>query len=369
MTDDGGGDARAPATVDLDDEPALRAADPSGMLPAIGRLGDQLRHGYAAGREASGLPQGVGVRAVVFCGMGGSGIAGDVAWALYAPRLSIPLVVVKGYELPEFAGRETLVFAVSFSGNTEETLAAYDEATQRGCRLVAVAAGGELAERAERDGVAVVPIPTDAPKPRAAIGYQAAAPIGVLERMGLVPHAADEVAEAAEVLDAGAATLGPASPTSENLAKRVARAVGERFPVVWGSEGLAWVAACRWRTDFHENAKWPAFASLLPELDHNEIVGWGSGGGAGRFLAIVLRHAGEHHRNADRVEATLRALGPVAGLAFEQVSASGAAPLARLFSLVQAGDYASTYHALARGVDPTPIAVLDDLKSAMAEAG
>src|SRR5207244_2902142 len=149
---------------------------------------------------------------IAVCGMGGSGVAGDVLRSLYAGRLPLPIVVVKGYELPEFCGRDTLVFAVSFSGNTEETVAAYGEAVSRGCRVVAVSAGGELAAMAETDDVARVPIPQHVPVPRAALGYLAMAPLGVLHSMGMVPRGPEDAAEAVALLDGLAAALGRGVP-------------------------------------------------------------------------------------------------------------------------------------------------------------
>ena len=172
-------------------------------------LGRQLRRGYRTARDATGLPSGDGVRAVVVCGMGGSGVAGDVLRGLYADRVPVPIVVNKGYALPEFAGPHTMVTALSFSGNTEETLSAYGEAIARGCRVVAVSAGGALAERAAGDGVAHVPLPTDVPMPRMAVGDLSASLIGALETMGIVPPAHDEIEEAASLLDDLAQRSGP----------------------------------------------------------------------------------------------------------------------------------------------------------------
>ncbi len=347
-------------TVDLDDPAALAAADPEGMLAEVAALGSQLRRGFQTAAAVPDLPSGTGVREVVVCGMGGSGVAGDVTRALYADRLGVPVVVVKGYRLPEFAGRDTLVFAVSFSGNTEETLAAYAEATERGCRVVAVSAGGELAARAAEDDAAYVPVPPEVPMPRAAIGYLATAPLGVLDAVGLVPPAGEEVLRAAGELDALAGELGPGATTATNEAKAMAGWIGGRTPVIWGSEGIAEAAALRWRTQVNENAKGPAFWNALSELDHNEIEGWAAGSGA-PYALVVLRHGGEHPRTAPRLEATLAAI-QGSGLEHQEVWARGGSPLAQLFSLVMLGDFASAYLGILRGVDPMPVPVLMSLK-------
>ena len=344
----------------LDDEAAVAAADPGGMLELAASLGNQLREGFALARSVNGLPDGEGVRSVLLCGMGGSGVAGDIFRSLYADRLPVPIVVSKGYRLPEFCGRDTLVMAASYSGATEETLSLYGEAVARGCRLVTVSAGGELSERSVSDEVAHVAVPEGVPVPRAALGFLAAAPIGVLESMELIPPAEEDVLAAASSLDAFAGGLLPGSPTAENLAKRVAQWLGDRTAVVWGSEGLAEAPALRWKTQLNENAKVPAFHSVLPELDHNEIEGWSEGTGAS-FGAIILRHETEHPRTEVRVEATLEAIA-AAGLEAFEVWAEGTSPLEVVMSLAMSGDFASTYLGILRGVDPMAIPVLSGLK-------
>jgi glucose/mannose-6-phosphate isomerase len=292
--------------------------------------------------------------------MGGSGVSGDVLRSLFAARVPVPIAVVKGYSLPEFCGRDTLVIASSFSGNTEETVAAYTEAVARGCRVVAACSGGELASLAEADDVPRVAIPGHVAVPRAALGYLAAAPLGVLDSMGVVPGLSDEVERAARLLEELALELGPTVATNANEAKGLASWMHTRSPVVWGSEGLAEAPALRWKTQLNENAKVPAWYSVLPELDHNEIEGWSEGSGDG-VAVTILRHHLEHPHIKVRVQATLESIGASAVEARE-VWARGASPMEQLFSLVMLGDFVSTYLGIIRGVDPTEIAVLSGLK-------
>jgi glucose/mannose-6-phosphate isomerase len=345
----------------LDDPDVIRAADPAGMLRLVSDLGGQLERGFAIGREASGLPSAEHIRSIAVCGMGGSGIAGDVLRGLYAPRLPFPVAVVKGYGLPEFCGRDTLVVAISFSGNTEETVAAYAQAVDRGCRVVAVSGRGRLAELAVADQVAHVPLPPEAPPvPRAALGYLAGSVIGALDALGVIPPAAADVERTAVVLGGLGEELGPEQPVEGNEAKRIAGWLLGRTPVVWGSEGLAEPAALRWKNQMNENAKVPAFWNVVPELDHNEIEGW-SGHAGGSFAAVLLRHRGEDPPNALRMEATVETVTAL-GLEVREVHARGTGPLDRLFSLIMVGDFASAYLAVLRGVDPAAIPVLTGLK-------
>ena len=342
------------------DAEALAAGDPGGMLEAFLRLPEQLVVGYEAGRAAS--LRATAPRSLVLCGMGGSAAGGDVMASAFADRLAVPVTSVRGYSVPAWCGPEDLVLCLSFSGGTEETVSCLQEARERGATVAAVCSGGRLADLAGEEGL--VRIPPDAPMPRAGLGLLAGGALGALVTTGLLPEVDAEVKEAAEVLAALAEELG--SGGDENEAVDVARAVGsQHVPVVWGSEGIAEPAAFRWKAAFNENAKIPAFSSSLPELDHHEIAGWSEGRGQG-FLLLVLRHPGEHPSVGPRLEATYEVI-EESGIGWREVGARGETPLSRSLSLILLGDVASTYHALARGVDPGPIAAIDRLKERLAE--
>jgi glucose/mannose-6-phosphate isomerase len=352
--------------TDLDDAGALRAGDPRGMLAIVASLPQQCRDGYATGLSVGGLPATDGLTAVTYCGMGGSAVAGDILRALYRDRLGIPIDVHRGAALPAYCGPHTLVVCASYSGNTAETLACFREAVRRGCRVIAIASGGTLAAEAGDAGVAVVPAPTGF-MPRAALGHLALGALGVLESVGLLPRAADDVDETVEELTALAARLGPHVPRADNPAKELAWQLGDRVPVIWGAEGIGAVAAARWKTQCNENAKLPAWSASLPELDHNEVVGWSSRMGE-PFAIIALRHEGESNDAAARFPASLE-IARAAGAITETVWGAGRSALARLASLILMGDFVSTYAGLSRGIDPSPIAAIDRLKAALAEAG
>jgi glucose/mannose-6-phosphate isomerase len=351
--------------IDLDDERALAAGDPGGMLATVSDLSGHCREGYALGTTADGLPSADGVTAVAFCGMGGSAVAGDVLRELFRDRLGVPIDVTRSPALPEFCGPHTLVVCSSYSGDTAETLACFEEAIRRGCRIVPVASGGRLAVRADEAGLTVVSVPGGF-MPRAALGYLAFAAMGALESVGLFPPMSDDVADTVAELERLAARLAPTVPRADNPAKELAWQLGDRVPLVWGAEGIGAVAAARWKTQLNENAKVPAWSSALPELDHNEVVGWTHPAGTAYFL-VALRHDGEHPDVAARFPLSIR-IAQEAGAAVEEVRGAGGSPLARLMSLITMGDFTSVYHALAHGVDPTPVAAIERLKTALAEA-
>jgi glucose/mannose-6-phosphate isomerase len=332
------------------------------MLEAVLGLAGHCRDGSRAGLGAADLPSGDGVTAVAICGMGGSGVSGDVVRALYRDRLTVPVTVAKGPVLPAFCGKDTLVVLSSYSGNTAETLACFDEATAWGCRVVAVTSGGELGRRAAESGVAAVAVPTGF-QPRAAVGHLTFGVLGALEAMGVIPTLGDEVEHVASVLERLRNRIGPEVPEATNPAKRLAAAIGDRFPVIWGADGVGGVAAARWRTELNENAKVPAFSASLPELDHNEVVGWSVGSGD-RFALLTLRHAGEHPDVAERFPVSVE-VALSAGLTHREVRAEGDTPLSSLMSLVMLGGAVSVYLAALRGVDPTPIDAITRIKKAL----
>jgi glucose/mannose-6-phosphate isomerase len=348
----------------LDDERQLRAGDRSGMLERVAGLARQVREGYELGLAAPDLAAAADASAIAVCGMGGSAISGDVLRALAAPRLGIPVVVVRSPELPAWCGPGTLVVASSYSGETAETLAAFAEALRRGCRMLVVTSGGTLGERASELGLGRVLVPGGSP-PRAAFGYLALGLLGALEAMGLLGSMRADVEEAAAEAEARLAQLAPALPTAANPAKGLAASIGERVPVIWGAEGIGSVAALRWKTQLNENGKVPAWSSALPELDHNEVVGWSAGRGH-RFFVVALRHDGEPPGVPERVELSLE-IARAAGAGVEEVWASGTSALARLLTLVAHGDMTATYLGLAHGEDPTEVEAIARLKRALGQ--
>ena len=348
--------------TDLDDVGALRAVDASDMLGTIGRLGADCRSAYDAAR-ALDLPSAEGVTSVVVCGMGGSAMAGEVLRSVFRDRLVVPVEVSRGHMLPAYAASHTLVVGSSYSGNTSETVAAFGEAGSRGCRLLAVTGGGNLAHEATKAGAPIVSLPAGY-QPRAALGHLGLASVGALETMGLLPPMADDVDETVEELERLTGRMAPGVVSAENPAKQLATLIGDKVPVIWGAEGIGSVAATRWKTQMNENGKVPAFAAAMSELDHNEVVGWTRPYGSS-FSLIAVRHDGEHPEIAARFALSYQ-IARDAGVEVEEVRAGGRSALARLFGLIVVGDFVSAYVGLRRGIDPTPVDVISRLKTALA---
>jgi glucose/mannose-6-phosphate isomerase len=300
---------------------------------------------------------------LVVAGMGGSSIGGRLARAAIGPRARRSLTVVGGYTLPAWVGPETVVLCASYSGGTEETLACYDHAVELGAQRVVSTTGGALAERARRDGVPVIPLPGGF-QPRVAVGYAFVAALEVAALAGVTPSLRTEI-EAAAALAARLGAEWGLDGAPDSQARALARDLVGTVPVIAGSELMSEVAY-RWKTQINENAELPAFASALPELDHNEIVGWAAAGELARFSAIFLEDPGQHPRNARRIELTAKAA-EAGAVVVKRVCAQGETRTERVISLVLLGDLVSLYLAVLRGIDPVSIHVLDELKADLAK--
>jgi glucose/mannose-6-phosphate isomerase len=337
--------------------------DSIGMFAAATSMPEQVFDAAVRARGLDGLPDRERVENIVVLGMGGSGVAGDVLAAAAGPFLPVPVIVSKGYELPAFVGEASLVFAISFSGNTEETLEAASSAAVEGAHLVVVTQGGELGRLAESWGVPHIPVPETIPVPRAGLGATAIPPLIVLEEIGLFPGAQQWVDFAIEQLRTRREEL----TSDDSPAKQLAKAIGRTIPLVHGGGDIGAVAAARWKTEVNENANAPAFWNTHPELCHNEMQGWGQHGDVTRqVLTLVnLRHEYEHPQIARRFEVTQPMLDEVvAGV--HEVWAAGEGQLAQLLDLMLYGTFVSLELAAQEGIDPGPMATLDEIKQSVA---
>jgi glucose/mannose-6-phosphate isomerase len=321
------------------------------MLDAARAIPDHLRD--ALWRIESARLGTMEAPAAFFCGMGGSAIGGDLAIAALSDRLTKPMAVPRGYELPAWAPAGSAVACSSYSGNTEETLACYAAAEALGAQRLVATTGGELAEAARVDGVPVIGLPAGL-QPRAAVGYMfcVAAELAALALAG--PRIHTEI-------DAAASHLGTAFEAAHTRAKEIAEQLGDATPVIVGSDLTAPVAY-RWKCQINENAKTPAYSATLPEADHNEIEGWS--GADGRFAAIFLGDRDQHPRERKRFELTAKAIEPHAA-AVITVETEGETRTERVLHTVMLGDLVAIELADARGVDPLAVDVLEGFKKEM----
>jgi glucose/mannose-6-phosphate isomerase len=294
--------------------------------------------------------------------MGGSGIGGELAIAVLGDRASRPIACARDYALPGWTTPEATVLCASYSGETEETLAAYDAAGAVGARRIVVTTGGKLAAAARADGVPVVPLPGGF-QPRAAVGYMLVTALEVAALCGAGPSLHSEIDVAAAHIEELVTEWGP-DGAPDSLAKKLAGALQGTIAQIAGA-GLTTPVAYRWKTQLNENASVPAFANQLPELDHNEIVGWSGAHELGRFAAIFLDDSDLHPRVRQRIQLTRGLINSGAAATFS-IDSSGETRVERLLSLVLLGDLVSLYLAILRGIDPSPVEVIERLKAELA---
>jgi glucose/mannose-6-phosphate isomerase len=336
--------------------------DTVGMFDLAAALPEQVAAAAELAAAVDGLPDHEDIEQVVVLGMGGSGIAGNVLAAVAAPFMAVPVTVVKSHQAPASVGPGTLCFAISYSGDTEETVEAAQEAAMAGARMVVLSSGGALAGLARSWDAPHLQLP-DCPMPRAGIGSVAIPPLLLLEQVGLFPGAAQYTADAIDQLRRRRDKL----ITDGGPAQRLAREIGGTIPIAYGGDALGGVAAYRFKCQVNENAKAPAFCATLPEMAHNEICGWGQHGDVTRQVMTVVRfrHAFEHPQVSRRFELTFDVLDEVVHRIVD-ITAEGEGALAQLLDLVIQGDFVSLHLAAEAGVDPGPIPVLADLKAALA---
>lgn len=354
----------------LDNLDAIRVLDPHGMLDLTERFPDQCRDALQISRDflaAQGAP--ARPSSIIITGLGGSAIGGDLVRALVEIGGDVPVIVNRDYRLPGFAGPNTLVIASSYSGNTEETVSAYEHARDLGCPRICITSGGELARHAARDGVPCCIVPGGRP-PRASTGYLfiptlavVAASVDLGAQCGL-----NAVDASLGHLDELAAEWRRENPVSDNPAKELAVALHGRIPIFYGAQGWTSVLALRWKGQFNENAKVHAFANALPEQNHNEILGWTRASQQSSIWSVVYLRDPQETEDQPRIARRIAVLQAVIASSAEQheVWATGDSLMERLLGTLYYGDFVSVYAALLAGVDPTDIAGIDLLKGEMA---
>ncbi len=359
--------ARRSPAADLDDPASYRGLDPQGMLQFAVDFPDQVAHAAEIGAAFRAPASLRGPANIVLAGMGGSAVAGDFLARLCGPKLAVPFIVSRDYRIPRFVGPDTLFIASSHSGNTEETLEATRQAHRRKARILCITTNGKLAEFARRRKLPLLTIPPGDPPmpPRASLGYSFIPLVSVFGALGLYPGAKAQIRETVSLLTSIEKRVGPRVPERRNPAKRMAKTLFGKFPWVQGTAGIMGAAAYRWRCQFNENSKVLAHSSEYPELNHNEVVGWGLPAEMARGIEVViLSRPEEYYRVRARVEITRRMIAEKAPV--HLVQAEGKSPLAQLMSAVYLGDFTSLYLAFLNGVDPADIGPINALKSRLA---
>jgi glucose/mannose-6-phosphate isomerase len=336
------------------------------MLAATAGLAAQVSDAVQAFQPAVSLPAPHDLSCLVVMGMGGSAVAGEVLAAYAASRSSLPVVLLNDARPPSWLGPRTVLFAMSFSGNTEETLAVTEAALSAGAPVVGISAGGQLAELLAGEGRPFIRLGVDVSQPRAAAGASIAVLLLACEDLGTLEGAREDLGRSVDQLMKRRDELAGGG----GLAAEVARRIGRTIPVIHGGPGLGAVAARRWKTQINENAKSPAISGVQPEVCHNEVCGYGQHGDVTRqLLTLVNLRTGLEGQVVDRrytifADMTREALAQVITL-----QAEGEGELARYFDLMTIGDFVSLHMAAREGVDPGPVPILVEMRRLLATGG
>jgi len=349
----------------LDDLKRIKKIDKSNMLSFCI---DTPKH-Y---KEAARLAKPVSInyrkpRSVIIAGMGGSGIGGELLKDWARNRVTIPIEVCKEYSLPAYADESTLVFVVSYSGETEESLSAFLDAVKRKCMVVCISSGGTLSKFAEKLDVPNLRVPSGM-APRATLPYLFMPLPILLEKIGLASNVESEMSETIKVLEKISCENSPEKPSGVNFSKTLASDICGTIPVIYGF-GIYRAVAQRLKTQLNENSKVPAKWEYFPELDHNEIVGWEEVGKlADCFSIILIRDDTERIEMKQRIEVTKNLMHKKSLRTFE-VWTKGKSSLAKMSSTICVGDFTSVYLAILRGMDPTPVKTITLLKEKLKQTG
>ncbi len=353
----------------LDDIQQMKTLDAQDMYGAIHDFPEQMESARTIGESWKiDKDEFVDVRNIVLAGMGGSAIGGDLLASFLQNKLQIPFHVCRGYELPDYVDDESLVIISSYSGNTEETLAMFEDAMDRSAMLACVTTGGKVAEICEKEGIVCAKIPAGL-QPRAALAYSFLPLLGLFEALGFAGSFAPDLSETILHLKDARKQFARESEASSNPAKQLATACGGKVPLIYAGAGLLSPVSVRFRGQFSENGKTLAYSNVFPEMNHNELVGWAHSAKAQKdnFAVILLRDEEDNQRIGLRMDLFAKLMSDNS-VTVESIASSGANRLTRLFSMIQLGDFASYYTAVLNNVDPTPVEAIENLKLELAKS-
>ena len=337
--------------------------DPDNMFGAIYDFPDHISDAVRIGESIWLNNDYSNIAAIVLAGMGGSAIGGDVAQMLVANEMSVPFKVVRGYHLPNWINFNTLVICSSYSGNTEETLAAYADARSKGARICGITTGGRIGELLDTDDLDKITIVAGL-QPRAALAYSFVTILYLLNKIGIIGTGFQErLQDTVKLLKSMREKY---SASDDNPTLKLARQVADHLPIIYGETEATAVVANRWRGQLSENSKMLAYSNELPEMNHNEIVGWSNNPDLLKRLAVLWLQDQDDHPRVKLRQENSREL--IQDYCLQRViNVSGPNRFTRLLHLIHFGDWLSYWCALEHGTDPTPVEKIMELKGRLAK--
>lgn len=348
----------------FDYQEARQRLDGADMFGEVVGFPEQFRNGWISAADLEPRHRIQEFDNVLILGMGGSAISGDLLRTYSLQEARVPVAVLRDYRLPAWVGRRTLIIVSSYSGNTEETLSALDEAFEADAVVYAITSGGTLQDVAVKRDLPHIVLPGGM-QPRAALGASLAAVLRMADKLGLIDITDEMFEQTCAAMQQEAERLS--QPYSSRAAE-IASTLYGRLTVVYAGTGLLEAVALRWANQIQENAKQMACSNLLPELNHNEIMGWEHAPESLRqqIAVVMLRDSGDHPQVSRRMDITRDLLVPRAG-AWIEYQAEGQHALTRMLTTLQLGDFVSYYLAMRAGIDPTPVDTIERLKTMLVE--
>jgi glucose/mannose-6-phosphate isomerase len=351
----------------IDHVKKVKEQDPGGMYDRICDFPSQFEDALTrAAQVALSAWNKDAIDNVALAGLGGSAIGGDLVRSYLAGRLKVPFFICRNYTLPDFVDSSSLVFVSSYSGNTEETLSAFQDASARGARIICLTSGGRVEEISGRDQLPLVKLPKGF-QPRAALGYSFVPVLALLEKLGFVQGEETRIRKTGEFLEDNKKKYLLEAETETNPAKQLALKLHGKLPIIYAATDHFDAVSTRWKGQFCENAKMLAFCNVFPEFNHNELVGWNVLSDYRDDLKVVILRDREDHPRIKRRMEIVKSIIEQHKVEVIQVQSSGDELLSRTFSLIQLGDFVSFYLAILNGEDPSPVKVIDHLKGELAK--
>lgn len=336
----------------LDDMSRIKKYDVNNMVSRIESMPEQLV-------ECKDLTKDLGIltkpSSIVVAGMGASGIVGDLLSDWLSNDISIPITTNKTITLPRFVDEDTMLIALSYSGNTKETLLALEEGLERTSNVLCISSGGKMLDLCKEKELNHVKVPPGYP-PRSALGYLFGSAAYALKSAGIHDRG-DEVEEAASHLKWLRDMLATGQETSANPAKSIATGLKGLIPIIYAYDEMR-SCAKRWQTQLNENAKVLCWSTPLPEMSHNEIVGLDADEKGEKFAMVFLRDKGEPEFARNKFEFLKRRMKNKV----LEVWSEGKGRLARMMHLIYVGDFVSYYLAILRGIDPMTVEIIEEMK-------
>jgi glucose/mannose-6-phosphate isomerase len=351
----------------LDDTRFVSRLDLSNMLRLISELPDQCKKAYEIGNNIDSSKSDSKIGNIVFAGLGGSAIGADIVRIYLQNESKVPIVVCRNYTLPDFVDKNTLLFCSSYSGNTEETLSSFEDGLERGADIITMGSGGRLKDLSIKNGFKHIEIPSGYP-PRTGVAYMSITVIAILAKLGFIEDKEKDIRELYLILsDLRDKEISMDVTFRKNIAKKIAKKLYGRYCVVYGTSDTTEAVTIRWRGQLAENSKSLSSSHVLPEMNHNEIVGWEFPKKLLKgFKVVILRDENDHPRTKNRIEISKKII-KKSGAEIIELKGKKGSLISRLFSLIYIGDFVSFYLAILNGIDPTPVKRVDYLKAQLAK--